>query len=209
MSDLDVRSRMADAAASAFDCPVDPTADLTRGLRARSRRRHRRLALAAVGGTAAVALGVAGLPNPGPTTSATDLEPAAFTLEQVDGEVVVHYNYSWEMNPERGEQLERDIETYGVAAEVDVNMDGRFCGNRPDYPGLPATQHSRDRAADREKLRRMSLRDAHAIAFRPADFSKSQTIVLNFVLDELPSGAVLGGSKFGVADSPVPTCQVE
>lgn len=207
MSDLDVRSRLADAAAPAYGSPVDPTADLARGLRARRRRRHRRLALAAVGGTATAALGVAALPNPGPT-SATDLEPAAFTLKKVDGEVVVYYNFSWEMNPERGEQLERDIEAHGVAAEVDVNMDGKFCGNRPDYPGLPATKHSRDRAADHENLR-MSLRDAHAIAFRPANFSKSQTIVLNFVLDELPSGAVLGGSKFGVADSPVPTCQVE
>lgn len=159
MSDLDVRRRMADAVAAAYDAAIEPAADLTRGLRARSRRRHRRLALAA-GGTAVVALGAAGLTTLGPTTSPTDLEPAGYTLEQVGGEVVVHYNL-W-IDPEQGEQLERDIEAHGVAAEVDVSMDGKFCGNRPDYPAWPATSHSRDSSDDL----RTSVRDGFAISFR-------------------------------------------
>lgn len=114
MSDSDVRNGMADAAAPAYDALIDPTADLTRGLRARSRRRHRRLAIAAAGGTAVMALGAAG----------------GLATPEADGEVTVSYN--WRIDAAQAEQLERDIEAHGVAAEVDISLGQRLCNRGGD-----------------------------------------------------------------------------
>lgn len=216
MSDLDVRSRMANAAAAANDMPVDSTADLARGLRARSRRRHRRLAAAAATGTAVVALGTGGLaklgpatpdridtnPSPDtPTTSTTDLAPAAYSVKEADGTVTVSHH--WTIDPEQGEQLERDIEAYGVAAEVDVGMDGEMCGNRRGGNALAHTL-----------IKEVEGGEGHAdgratFSFRPADFRPSQTIVLEFAQLGARNGAAWVGLMMRVLSGPVPPCQLE
>lgn len=200
MSDSDVRSRMADAAAPAYDAPLDPTGDLTRGLRARNRRRHRRLALATVGGTAVVALGAGGLLALNPATpdggTTTDLTPAAYSVKEADGQVKVTADWD-RMDAEKGEQLERDIEAHGIAAEVDVNMDGKFCGGRPRYRGLPPSaiaQKPLDEAGDL------------VLTLDPADYSPTETIVINAGLVVLDNGKITGVTEVGVADAPVPPC---